>query len=186
MTRTTLTLVVLLGSLTGATEAQTAGATLGRLATNLVTHSEVSIEASAQEIWPYIMDPLPWKQGLRLRHLTGSPGEVGELFGAFAEGSPEAISLHLQNVELHPNRRRTIKLTTPDGTLLGFATWSLIEHSTGTTVRYDVSMETLLTDEQAATTSPTDLMELERQGYELNKPRFDAELVALKALVEGD
>ena len=185
MIRTILTIAVLLGGLRGATEAQTVDVPLSRLATNLVTHSEVSIERSAQEIWPYIMDPLEWKQGLRLRHLTGSPGEVGELFGAFPEGSPEAISLHLQNVELLPNRRRTIKLTTPDGTLLGFATWTLLESSNRTTVSYDVSMETLLSDEQAATTSPTDLAELERHGYEVNKPRFDAELRALKVLVEG-
>ena len=186
MIRTILTIVFLLGGLGRATEAQTVDVNLSRLATNLVTHSEVSIKRSAREIWPYIMDPMEWKQGLRLRHLTGSPGEVGELFGAFSEGSPEAISLHLQNIELLPNRRRTIKLTTPNGTLLGFATWSLLENSNSTTVSYDVSMETLLTDEQAATTSLAELAEMERQGYEVNKPRFDAELRALKALVEGD
>ncbi len=173
--------LALLGSLiaAGDIEAQE------RLPGHLVTHNEVLIDRPASVIWPYIVDPLDWKQGQRLRHLSGNPGEVGELLGGYDAETPELVTLHLQNVELRPYRRRTVKLMQPDGTLLGFATWRLVEEDGRTTVSYAVSMESGLPSGPVTGHDADEVEAMERAAYEANVRRFQAELEALKALVEG-
>ena len=157
-----------------------------RGAADLVTHSTVTIERPASVIWPYIIDPGEWKQGLSLRHHAGERDAVGEVFAAFDPADPDTIAFFIENSELVPGRRRTIKLYEPGprGGLLGFATWTLTEDEGGTLVTYDVYSETLLPPDQAARITPQQLAEIEQQGHELNQPRFDRELMALKALVE--
>jgi len=174
-----LVVVALTSSMAAAVDAQE------RLAGHLITRNEVVIDRPASQVWPYIMDPLEWKQGQRLRHLSGIPGQVGELFGGFDAGTPELVTLHLQNVELRPNERRTIKLMQPDGTLLGFATWTLVEENGRTAVSYDVSMESGFPAGQVMGHDNDEMEAMERAAYESNVRRFQAELEALKALVEG-
>ncbi len=158
-----------------------------RQATDLITHSTVAIDRPASVVWPYIVEPSRWKQGLSLRHHAGQPGAVGEVLAAFDPADPETIVFLVKNAELVPNERRTIKLYLPgsEETLLGFATWTLTERGGRTRVTYDVYTETLLPREEARGMTAQRLAEMEREGYELNQPRFDRELVALKELVEG-
>ena len=154
-----------------------------RVALNLTTHSQVEIDRPAAAIWPHILDPSPWKQGLKLTYHAGPAGQVGEILGA-RDPASGAVAFFAENVEVVPNQRRTIKLYDPSGRLLGFASWTLTDRNGRTAVGYDVYSETLLAPEQARQSKEA-LAEQERQAYESNKKRFDAELVALKRLVES-
>ncbi|WP_396221750.1 hypothetical protein, partial [Gemmatimonas sp.] len=112
-------------------------------ATHLVAQRTVTIERTVMAVWPHIVEPSAWKQGNRLTHVGGPWGAAGEVFAArpAAGGAPD---YYLVNAELVPYRRRTMKLVGTDGTLMGFATYSLEEHDGRTTVRYDVFAETRL------------------------------------------
>jgi hypothetical protein len=154
-----------------------------RPALDLVTHSEVTIDRRAAVIWPLIVDPSGWKQGLVLSHHSGPRGEAGEVFAARARDDT-TIAFFVENVELEAARRRTIKLYSPTGTLLGFATWTLEERGGKTAVRYDVYSESLVTSEQAAALGAEELRRQASANLATNKSRFDAELLALKRLVE--
>jgi hypothetical protein len=156
-----------------------------RVAIDLNTHSEVTIDRSAAAIWPHIVDPSGWKQGARLRRHAGPAGEVGEVFAAQDPGDTATVSFFVENVELEPSRRRTIKLSAPAGALVGYASWTLRETAGRTVVQYDVYSETLLDAAQAQAMTPAQLAETERSSHATNKARFDQELLALKRLVEA-
>jgi hypothetical protein len=155
-----------------------------RVALNLNTHSQVEIDRPAAAIWPHILDPNPWKQGLKLTHHAGPAGQVGEILGAPDPSNRGAAAFYAENVEVVPNQRRTIKLYEPSGRLLGFAIWTLTERNGRTLVEYDVYSETLLPPELVRQSKEA-LAEQERQSFDSNKKRFDDELVALKRLVES-
>lgn len=171
-----LAALVVLPSFAGAQE---------RPATHLVTHNEVTIARPASAIWPYIVDPSAWKQGNKLAHRAGPVGGVGEVFAAVNAESPDKTDYFVQNVELDPNRRRTIKLVSPDDVLIGFATFELREQGGTTVVRYDVYAESRVPDVQAKTMSPQAMAAAERAAIRANGARFQAELEGLKKLVEG-
>jgi hypothetical protein len=44
--------------------------------------------------------------------------------------------LHIENVELEPGLRRTIRIASPDGTFVGFSSWTLADSGGGTAVTY--------------------------------------------------
>ncbi len=155
-----------------------------RVATHLLTHNRIEITRPAATIWPFILKPQAWKQGLQLVHQSGPAGRVGEVFAAVEAANPTRVMLLVENVELVPNERRTIKLLQPDGRLAGFATWTLDETGGRTVVGYDVYSETVLPADQAAKLSAAAVAELERSEHNANFKRFDAELAALKGLVE--
>jgi len=157
-----------------------------RVAINLITHSQVEIARQPTAIWPRIVDPSGWKQGLRLVRHAGPQGKAGEVFAAVDPAKAGPPAFFAENVELVPNQRRTIKLTSPSGTLIGFATWTLQEAGGRTVVAYDVYSETLLTPDQAKGMSAQAIAAQAREGYATNKKRFDAELLALKRLVESE
>ena len=152
-------------------------------ATHLMAQRTVTIERSAMAVWPYIVEPSSWKQGNRLTHAGGPWGASGEVFAArpAAGGAPD---YYVVNAELVPYRRRAMKLVGTDGTLMGFATYSLEEHDGRTTVRYDVFAETRLPaglTPGAADTARARAAVAQRTSVQ----RFDAELAALKRLVEA-
>lgn len=155
-----------------------------RLATNLLTHNAIVIARPAAAVWPYIVDPSSWKQGNRLVHRSGPVGQVGEVFASVSASTPNDADYFVQNVELEPNRRRTIKLYGRDGGMIGFAAFTLEESSGRTTVSYDVFAETILPPSRAQETTPQALAESERVAREANARRFDAELATLKRLAE--
>lgn len=154
------------------------GAAQPRAAVNLVTHNRIEIARPAAVIWPYILEPNLWKMGAKLVHRSGPAGQVGEVFGA----TEPNVTFLVENVELISNRRRTIKLYQPDGTLLGYATWTLEESGGRSTVGYDVYSESLFPPGQAATAEA--LAKAELLGNDANVKRFKAEFGALKRLVE--
>ena len=152
-------------------------------ATHLVAQRTVTIDRSAMAVWPHIVEPSAWKQGNRLVHVAGPWGAEGETFAALpaAGGAPD---FYLVNAELVPYRRRTMKLVGTDGTLDGFATYSLEERDGRTTVRYDVVAETRIPD--GASPGAVDSARARAAaGQREAVQRFDAELAALKRLVEA-
>lgn len=169
----------MLAPASGATSAQ------DRPATNLNTHSAVTIDRPATVIWPHILDPSAWKQGAKLWHHAGPVGQVGEIFAAGDPADTRQVMFFLENVELTPNERRTIKLYLADGTLIGFASWSLRAEGGRTVVGYDVHSETRLDSAQAQAMPGTRIRKTERSQQAENQRRFDQELVALKRLVEA-
>lgn len=155
-----------------------------RVALNLVTHSVVTINRPAAAIWPLIVDPSGWKKGATLRHQSGPAGQAGEVFAAMEPGDGAKVAFWVENVELMPNQRRTIKLYAPTGSLIGYATWSIRAAGGRTVVGYDVYSETLIDPAQAKSMTPAQIREAERTSAAPNQKRFDQELLALKALVE--
>lgn len=155
-----------------------------RTAINLITSNQVVIDRPAAAIWPKIVDPSGWKQGLKLVHRSGPIGGQGEILAAVAPNDTTAAFL-IENAVVTPNAQRTIKLILPNGQLIGFATWTLVESGGKTTVRYDVVSETVITPAQLKQTTAAALAQREKTERETNAKRFDAELKALKKLVEG-
>jgi hypothetical protein len=154
-----------------------------RAALNLVTHSQIWIDRPAAAIWPHILDPSRWKQGAKLTHRSGLRDQVGEVLVAVMPDDPAAAAFLVENVELVAPVRRTIKLYAPSGALMGYASWTLAETGGRTSVGYDVFSETLLGD-AGKSMAPDAIRRAERQEWDTNKKRFDAELMALKSLVE--
>ncbi|MFN0181005.1 MAG: hypothetical protein ACKVZ0_19540 [Gemmatimonadales bacterium] len=179
MQRRLTLLLCLLAPIGGALVAQ------DRMAINLNTHSVVTIDRPATAIWPHIIDPSSWKQGLKSRHHSGPPGEVGEVLAAVDPADPTKVAFFLENVELTRNQRRTIKLYLVDGTLIGFASWTLRAVAGRTVVGYDVHSETRPDPAQAKAMTALQRREAERSQQDANQRRFDEELLALKRLVEA-
>lgn len=53
------------------------GSAQERQVVDLLTHSRILIDRPPAAIWPLIVDPSGWKQGLALAHRSGPFGEVG-------------------------------------------------------------------------------------------------------------
>jgi hypothetical protein len=105
---------------------------------DFLTHSKVHIAAGAAAIWPHIVDLGGWRRGQILVPLGDVKGLVGDRFHAAAPEAPDVALYHVENAELVPEQRRTIRLDALDGTFMGFATWELTPAGDGTVVAYDV------------------------------------------------
>lgn len=156
-----------------------------RLATHLIAHNEVTINRSADRIWPYILELDDWKQGPKLEHVDGPVHQKGERFAAMMPKTSAEALYFVENVELIPNRRRTMKLYSRDQcALIGFASWELSENNGSTVVTFDVYAEYV-----ASERIPVDQDAQKRAGAEdematVQNARFAAELLTLKGLVE--
>lgn len=104
---------------------------------DFLTHSKVRIAAAAAAIWPHILNTDAWREGQRLIPIGGEPGHVGERFHAAAAETPETPHFFVENVELAPQRRRTIRMESLEGAFLGFSTWELTPGPGETVVAYD-------------------------------------------------
>ena len=104
---------------------------------DFVVHSAIHVNAPRDVVWPLIVDTNSWFEGQHTHSVGGPVGKVGERFHAKALGS-DVVALHLENVELEPGRRRTIRINSPDGTFAGFSSWTLADSAGGTAVTYDV------------------------------------------------
>jgi hypothetical protein len=105
---------------------------------DFLTHSRVRIAADAASIWSFIADSGSWQGAQALVRVDGEPGRVGERFHAVDTDAPDTPLFFVENVELVPAERRTIRLNGLDGALMGFATWTLAPEGDQTVVAYDV------------------------------------------------
>lgn len=142
---------------------------------DFLTHSKVLIAADATAIWPRIVDVNGWPSVQQLVHTGGEPGALGEQFVAVASAAPDTPLFKVENVELVPLQRRTIRLESLEGVFIGFATWELTSRDYGTIVAYDVYCRSpMLPPGQ----SPADLMAMAQR-------LMNEGLEKLKAVVEG-
>ena len=142
---------------------------------DFLIHSEVVVAATPAAIWPYIIETNRWHGSQTMIPAGGPPGEVGERFHAVHSDFPDMVAFHIENVELATHRRRTIRLDTPEGRYLGYATWVLGEGTTGTTVAYHV---------YCRYSAPVDAV---RDGLLVQAQRqMDDGLERLKGLIEAD
>ncbi len=137
---------------------------------DLVTHSEVDIPARAAVLWPLIVNPNDWKQGLHLEDDSGPSNEVGQR--RVGRGPDGSVLLIVDTAAVDPERRMVVKLTTASGVGDGWASWALHEHESGTVVSYDV---------YASMRSVEGISDAEYIA--MNQQRFDAELLGLRDLV---
>jgi len=152
---------------------------------NLRTRSSHFISAPVSEIWPYITDTVEWKAGAQLVPWRGAPHESGARFKAVLPDDRHTILFFAENVEVVPERRRTLKLLTPDGGLLGFASWLLSAEESGTSVEYHVYTKGAIPESLRDGTAAEELPVLEQRFREQSAARFSAELEILEDLVTG-
>lgn len=148
---------------------------------DLISHEAVLIRAATSKVWPHILDTHAWKQGAALVPLPASDGRVR--FKAVMPDRPDAVMFYAEQVELVDGQRRTMRLNTVDGALIGYSSWVLTPQPGATLVEYHVYSSVDL-GQSAATAA--ERLQLERDYQVLNQRRFLAELEALKRLVEGD
>lgn len=105
---------------------------------DFLTHSKVRVKASPDAVWPRIVDLEGWRVRQKLVPIGGEPDQVGARFHAVAAEAPDTPLFEVENAEMVPQQRRTIRLTGLDGHFIGFATWELTPMGDETVVAYDV------------------------------------------------
>ena len=138
-------------------------------AADLVTHNSVLIQADAEEIWPYIVDPGDWKAGVQLIPVD----DEAMKFNAVMPDDPDTPLYIIYNVEFVPGQRRTVRLATLENATMCYASWHLEEVNSATLVTYDVYSYAEIP------------AEMEARYLEENSKRFQAELETLKKMVEA-
>lgn len=149
---------------------------------DFVAHHSISITASAARIWPWIINTDRWKQGARLILTNGAADEPGGEFDAVLPPDSARSLYRVANVEVIPEVRRTIRLSSVDGSLIGFASWRLLEVGDATKVEFDVYTSSLVEAPSPENVGETRLA-IDRDRSQ-NDKRFLAELEALRALIE--
>jgi hypothetical protein len=109
----------------------------GQVLVDWVMHNDIEIDAPAEAVWPAIVDTNGW-HGTTATSIAGPKGDVGERFDVTYPQAPGGVMLRLQNVELVPQGRRTIRIENPDGRFIGYSSWILEPRGEQTIVTYDV------------------------------------------------
>lgn len=147
---------------------------------DFVTHNAIQIRAGAKAIWPHIVS-LDWKQGAKLVPTSRLRDAVGATFDSVESNG--VTGHRVENVEMVPQHIRTIRLTAIDGSLIGYAAWTLMKRGRSTMVRYDVYCFPKAVESGGL--SPAEIVAAKRRYLDENVRRFGKELAALKALVEA-
>jgi len=152
---------------------------------DLVTHNSVLIHASPTSIWSKILEPGEWKAGAKLIAIEGTPEQSRAKFKAVMPETADQVAFYADNIEVLPERRRTMKLSMPDGSLMGYASWELSELDNSTLVQYHVYSEVVIPEASLTGMSEVEMATL-RAGYQSsNYQRFQQELEVLKQLIEN-
>jgi len=156
-----------------------------RINLDLITHDSILIDRPPAAIWPLILDSSAWKKGVKALHVNGSRAQVGEVFAVTLGDSSSKPLFYMQNIEVVDSRRRTVKLYDADrGPLIGYASWELLDLGGKTRVSYHVYAEIALPAEETRGENPASLAQKQARYTAENKSRFQAELSALKRLIE--
>ena len=157
----------------------------GAMEIDLITHNSVVINASPAAIWPKIVDPSEWKSGARLVLIEGEADKPRAKFKAVMPETPDQVAFFAYNVEMIPERWRTVRLHLPDGTMMGFAGWEIAPQEIGTRVSYHVYSLVELPESSLAGMTDEERTKLRADYLTLNAKRFQDELEVLKKLVEN-
>jgi hypothetical protein len=172
-----LVLTVLTVMMHGAAFAATPTVTI-----DLITHNEILIRASPDQLWPLVVAPNSWKKGPKLISTEGSSGQLGERLKAVMDDGQ--IAFFAENVDVVPKQRRVIRLNTVAGNLIGYASFQLTKHGAETLVQYDV-YSTLDIPLESADATPEQITATRKAYHDSNYRRFNDELAGLKKRVEG-
>ena len=147
----------------------------------LITHSEVLINASADDIWPYILDTSEWKTLATSSIVSGNPGEFGEIREIRGGSGESAYEFYTETIELIENERKVIAIYFDEAaaTDISYAAWTLFSLGDNTMVTYDVNSVNRVPG------IATEGIAAAREAYTTpNQIRFNEELLLLKSLVE--
>lgn len=142
---------------------------------DFLTHNKVRIRATPAAIWPRIVDLEGWRSNQTLVPIRGERDQVGTRFNAVATEARDTPLFEVENAEMVPAQRRTIRLEGLDGHFIGFATWELTPIGNETVVAYDVYCRDAMLPPGH---SQADLLAMAQQV-------MDEGLQKLKAVVEG-
>ena len=147
-----------------------------------IVHSEIEIDASPEEIWPFIEDPTSWKELPPSKRVSGTQSVVGEKLLVSAGPPEQPINYYVETLEHEPNVRKVILIYFDEHRQgdIGYGIWSLHHLGNTTKAAYDVyalNRSATMTAEEAAEAS-------RRQTID-NQARMDADFVNLKRLVES-
>jgi len=149
---------------------------------DLIVRTEISINAPASAVWPYLFNVKKWKTSIaKLERVAGDPNKVGETLRVTPKGTVEDQGYYIKYVRVVENRQLVIKIfNIPDDGVVGYSDFSLFESNGKTHLIYDVYAEYSLpamTDEEVKTFG--------QQVYEGTKNKLEIENHRLKELVEA-
>ena len=147
----------------------------------LITHSEVRIDAESTEIWPFIVDTSKWKTLTDAELVSGTVGQIGEKQLIRGGEGERAYQFWTEIVELVPEKRKVIAIYFEERANgdINYAAWTLFAIAGETLVTYDV-----YSVNRVPGVAPDQVDAVREQVTAPNRTRYDAELRALKRLVE--
>src|SRR5689334_13363992 len=99
---------------------------------DFLTHSRIAISAKPSAVWTAVMNPNELGGAQLLIPFEGEPDQVGGRFHAADRAAPDVPQYCVENAEVVPEQRRTLRLDTLEGVFMGFATWTLTPDGPGT------------------------------------------------------
>ena len=150
--------------------------------TGVVVRAEITIDRTAAEVWPVLMDFASWKAGVDgFEHKAGEPGQQDEV-KALVEPNGVAGDW-AKTLRIIPNERLVMTMFSPGvtDTMVAFSDYELQEIDGVTRVQYNlygvIRLPGMSADELRALAGEYE----ERSGRVLA-----ADFATLKAMVEGD
>jgi len=149
---------------------------------DLIVRTEITIDAPASAVWPYLFDVKEWKQSIgKLERVGGEPNKEGETLRVIPKGAEEDQGYYIKYVRVVENRQLVLKIfNIPDDGAVGFSDFSLFESNGTTHMIYDVYVEYRLPG-----MSDDQVKRFGQQAYEATKTKLESENHKLKELVEA-
>jgi len=149
---------------------------------DLIVRTEITINAPASKVWPFLFKAQEWKQSIgKLERVAGEPNKEGETLRVTPKGAGEDQGYYIKYVRVVENRQLVIKIfNIPDDGNVGFSDFSLFESNGKTHMIYDVYVEYRLpgmTDEE--------VKKFGQQAHDGTKNKLEHENQKLKNLVEA-
>lgn len=148
---------------------------------DLILRSEITIDRPAKEVWPHFLNMEAWMAGMRLQHIDGPNGEVGEvrLVTSTNREKPEN-DYFIQTVRVTPLEQYVVKVVPKRREqYAGYADFSFTETDGKTRLIYDIYV-----DRPASPMSEEELRKLRDEEHANGYKSVDINNRNLKALVE--
>jgi hypothetical protein len=71
----------------------------------LFEEGEMMIDAPVREVWPYVVDYSSWQAYSIVQHVSGKPGQEGEVVLLKKETSAQSTPYYARTIKLEPGRR---------------------------------------------------------------------------------
>ena len=149
---------------------------------DLIVRTEITIDAPASAVWPYLFNAKEWKQSIgKLERVAGEPMKEGETLKVTPKGAGEGEGYYIKYVRVVENQQLVIKIfNIPDDGTVGYSDFSLLESHGKTHMIYDVYVEYSFKG-----MSDEEVKKFGQQAYEGTKNKLEIENRKLKELVEA-